>query len=96
MLIEVFTRKKPTDDMFVGGLSLKNWISESMPNSIMQVLDSDLVQRHGDQIDDILPHISSILGLALSCCADSPEERIKMTDVTALLSKTKSSFTRMK
>ena len=93
MLMEVFTRKKPTDDMFSVGLSLKNWISESMPNSTREVVDSNLVQQYGEQIDDILPHISSILGLALSCCANSPEERIKMTDVTTSLIKIKTSFT---
>ena len=91
--MEVFTRKKPTDDMFAAGLSLKNWISESMPNSIVEVMDSNLVQLHGEQINDLLPHMSSILGLALNCCTDSPEERIKMIDVIASLTKIKTSFT---
>ena len=91
--MEVFTRKKPTDDMFVAGSNLINWISETMPNSIIEVVDSNLIQRHGEQIDQILPHISSILGLALSCCPDSPEERIKMTDVSTSLTKIKTLFT---
>ena len=90
--MEVFTRKKPTDDMFAAGLSLKNWISKSMPNSIMEVVDSNLVQQHGEQIDDILPHISSILGLALSCCVVLPEERVTMTNVVASLTKIKTLF----
>ena len=90
--MEVFTRKMPIDDMFAAELSLKSWINESMPNSVMEVVDSNLVQLYGEQIDDILPHISSILGLALSCCADSPEGRIKMTDVVASLTKIKTSF----
>ncbi|CAJ2656919.1 unnamed protein product [Trifolium pratense] len=40
MLMEIFTRRKPTDDMFVEELSWKTWISQSFPNSIMEVLDS--------------------------------------------------------
>ena len=91
--MEVFTRKKPTDDMFSAGLSLKNWLSESMPNSTIEVVDSNLVQQYGEQIDDILPHISSILGLALSCCVNSLEERIKMMDAIASLTKIKTLFT---
>ncbi|XP_039685036.1 receptor kinase-like protein Xa21 [Medicago truncatula] len=89
MLMEIFTRKKPTDDMFVVELSLKTWISGSLPNSIMEVMDSNLVQITGDQIDDILTHMSYIFSLALNCCEDSPEARINMADVIATLIKIK-------
>ncbi|RHN41148.1 putative protein kinase RLK-Pelle-LRR-XII-1 family [Medicago truncatula] len=87
MLMEIFTRRKPTDDMFVAELSLKTWISQSLPNSIMEVMDSNLVQITGDQIDDLSTHISSIFSLALSCCEDSPKARINMADVIATLIK---------
>ncbi|XP_025621838.1 uncharacterized protein [Arachis hypogaea] len=97
MLMEVFTRKMPTDDMFAAELSLKSWINNSMPNSVMEVVDSNLIQLYGDEdIDVVLPHISSVLRLALSCCTDSAEERIKMTDVVAALTKIKNEFTLMK
>ncbi|RHN41165.1 putative protein kinase RLK-Pelle-LRR-XII-1 family [Medicago truncatula] len=89
MLMEIFTRRKPIDDMFVAELSLKTWISRSLPNSIMEVMDSNLVQITGDQIDYILTHMSSIFSLALSCCEDSPEARINMADVIATLIKIK-------
>jgi hypothetical protein len=87
--MEIFTRKKPTDDMFVAELSLKTWINESMPNSIMDVLDSNLVQQYGEQIDDIVTYMSTIFGLAMNCCEYSPEARINMSDVTASLIKLK-------
>ncbi|CAJ2656926.1 unnamed protein product [Trifolium pratense] len=91
MLMEIFTGKKPTDDMFVAELSLKTWISGSLPNSIMEVLDSNLVQQNGEQIDDILTYMSSIFSLAMNCCEDSPEARMNMADVTASLIKIKTS-----
>jgi LRR receptor-like serine/threonine-protein kinase FLS2 len=87
--MEIFTRRKPTDDMFGAELSLKTWISGSLPNSIMEVLDSNLVQQYGEQIDDILTYMSSVFDLALNCCEDSPEARINMVDVTASLIKLK-------
>ncbi|RHN41208.1 putative protein kinase RLK-Pelle-LRR-XII-1 family [Medicago truncatula] len=89
MLMEIFTRRKPTDDMFVAELSLKTWISGSLPNSIMEVMDSNLVQITGDQIDDILTHMSYIFSLALNCCEESPDARINMADVIATLIKIK-------
>ncbi|XP_058771467.1 probable LRR receptor-like serine/threonine-protein kinase At3g47570 isoform X3 [Vicia villosa] len=92
MLMEMFTRKRPTDEMFTEELTLKTWISGSMPNSVMEVVDSNLVQQHEKTIHDIVFHISSIFALSLSCCADSPEERNNMTDITASLIKIKTLF----
>ncbi|GAU31414.1 hypothetical protein TSUD_370630 [Trifolium subterraneum] len=91
MLMEIFTGKKPTDDMFVAELSLITWIGGSLPNLIMEVLDSNLVQQNGEQIDDLLTYMSSIFGLAMNCCKDSPEARMNMVDVTASLIKIKTS-----
>ncbi|GAU35483.1 hypothetical protein TSUD_384380 [Trifolium subterraneum] len=82
MLMEMFTGKKPTNEMFSEELTLKTWISESMVNSVMEVVDYNLVSQHEKELHEILV-------LALSCCADSPEARIKMTDVTASLIKIK-------
>jgi len=92
MLMEIFTGKKPTNEMFVQELTLKTWISESMPNSVMEVVDYNLVSQHGNETHEIVSHVSSILDLALRCCADSPEARISMTDVTASLIKIKILF----
>ncbi|KAI5419871.1 hypothetical protein KIW84_043865 [Lathyrus oleraceus] len=57
MLMEIFTRRKPTDDIFVGDLSLKTWISGLLPNSILEVLDSNLIQQNGVQMDKILTRV---------------------------------------
>ncbi|GAU39390.1 hypothetical protein TSUD_295450 [Trifolium subterraneum] len=82
MLMEMFTRKKPTNEMFSEELTLKTWISKSMVNSVMEVVDYNLVSQHEKELHEIL-------ALALSCCADSPEARIEMTDVTVSLIKIK-------
>ncbi|CAJ2658806.1 unnamed protein product [Trifolium pratense] len=82
MLMEMFTAKKPTNEMFSEELTLKTWISESMVNSVMEVVDYNLVSQNEKELHEIF-------ALALSCCADSPEARIKMTDVTTSLIKIK-------
>ncbi|XP_028794648.1 probable LRR receptor-like serine/threonine-protein kinase At3g47570 [Neltuma alba] len=85
MLMEMFTRKKPTDKMFVEGLSLKDWVSKSIPHSIINILDVNLLCKGNPNISNILQHISSIFELALSCCTESPEARVMMTDVVVSL-----------
>ncbi|KZV33501.1 ATP-dependent DNA helicase Q-like 3-like [Dorcoceras hygrometricum] len=43
MLMEVFTRTKPNDIKFTGDLSLRRWVNDSVPNAIVQVIDSKLL-----------------------------------------------------
>ncbi|XP_028764306.1 probable LRR receptor-like serine/threonine-protein kinase At3g47570 [Neltuma alba] len=90
LLMETLTRKKPTDEMFGEGLNLKDWVGESIPHSIISILDDNLLDRHNPNIGNILPHISSIFELALNCCIDVPEARPDMTDIGASLEKIRS------
>jgi len=62
LLMETFTRRKPTDDMFAGEMSLKRWVEESSPFSVTKVVDVNLLRTKKDyaSIEDC---ISSIMGL---------------------------------
>ncbi|KAL6983374.1 non-specific serine,threonine protein kinase [Sarracenia purpurea var. burkii] len=87
MLMETFTCKKPTDEMFVGGLSLRHWVELALPNNVTEVVDAKLLTMtllgcHGKSL-------ASIMELALQCTKDSPDERICMTQVVARLTKIK-------
>ncbi|XP_020417243.1 receptor kinase-like protein Xa21 [Prunus persica] len=69
VLMETFTRRKPTDEMFVGEMNLKQWIANSLlPDAaIIEVVDADLLgtEEDGDFVSrrDCL---SSIMRLALT------------------------------
>ena len=93
MLMEVFTRKRPSDDMFIGDLSLKGWIERSVPQFTYRVVDANLLMNidedHGDKIVEFT---SSILELALKCCVDSSHERINMKEALAQLQKIQHGF----
>ncbi|XP_077229623.1 uncharacterized protein LOC143862455 [Tasmannia lanceolata] len=88
MLLELFTGKSPTDNFFVGDLSLYRWVYSAFSNNILDVLDPELLP-----IDDFMYKgqpgytikqqecLISILGVGLSCALDLPEARISMRDV---------------
>ena len=86
--MEVFARKKPTDEMFTGDVTLKTWV-ESYSSSVIEVVDANLLGRedHEELIATNLRILSSIMALALECTADSPEERMDMKYVVVELKK---------
>ncbi|KAG6692192.1 hypothetical protein I3842_10G101800 [Carya illinoinensis] len=91
LLMETFTRKKPTDGMFIGELTLKHWVDESLLTSILDIVDANLLRNEKDHaaMEDC---ISSVMRLALDCCAELPIQRINIKNVLATLNKLKSKF----
>ncbi|XP_019182899.1 PREDICTED: receptor kinase-like protein Xa21 [Ipomoea nil] len=108
LLLETFTRKKPTDDMFSGDLTLQKWVSCSLPDALMEVLDADLfVDELGWTRDcssssssgsiqiRIEQLLASIIHVALLCLKESPEDRINTRNVVIQLKKIKAEFSKL-
>ncbi|KAH9723308.1 hypothetical protein KPL70_007077 [Citrus sinensis] len=91
LLMEAFTKKKPTNEMFTGKTNLRNWVSESLPDRLTEVVDTNLV-REEQNFSAKLDCLLSIMYLALDCCMESPEQRICMTDAAAKLKKIREKF----
>ncbi|KAL2513426.1 putative LRR receptor-like serine/threonine-protein kinase [Abeliophyllum distichum] len=82
MLLEMYTRKKPTDKKFGEEMSLKSWVSHSLDeNTITEVVDTNLLGREEENFAKKDQCVSSILALAIECLTDSPTERINMREV---------------
>ncbi|KAA8535563.1 hypothetical protein F0562_030551 [Nyssa sinensis] len=88
MLLEMFTRKKPTDEMFTGELSLRQWVSASLPSKLMEVVDGGLFTTRGG-MTTTQGIILAIMELGIECCKESPEERCDIKEVVVKLNKTK-------
>ncbi|XP_047961906.1 probable LRR receptor-like serine/threonine-protein kinase At3g47570 [Salvia hispanica] len=86
MLLEMFTRKKPTDDMFGGEMSLKEWVTESLQaNEISQVLAPAMLPERDRHFDMKMNWMTSVFELAMKCLAISPDERINMIEAASTL-----------
>ncbi|KAL6197274.1 hypothetical protein ACLB2K_032883 [Fragaria x ananassa] len=91
VLMETFTGKKPTDEMFVAEMSLKQWVANS---ALLDVVDAKLQVTEADDRDFVNKSecLSSVMRLAQACSAESPEERVNMQDALATLNKIKIKF----
>jgi LRR receptor-like serine/threonine-protein kinase FLS2 len=87
-LLEIITRKKPTDNMFVGELTMRQWINASLPDRMMEVVDDGLLKiENGRDVTITQSVISSIMELGLRCSEELPDERVNIKDVLAKLKK---------
>jgi len=88
LLLEMFTRKRPTNNMFVEDLNLHKWVNFAFPNRVKEVIDNSLFSEvDGDAFEDnpVYKCILSLLHVGLLCSKDSPEERPTMRNVTMIL-----------
>nr|CAB3491979.1 unnamed protein product [Digitaria exilis] len=90
MLLEVFTGKRPTDPMFIEGLSLRQWVSLAFPARLIDVIDATLLQ------DEEICHICFDHQNGTSLGSSSPTstngQRMTMNDVVTRLEDIKKDF----
>ncbi|KAF3649003.1 putative LRR receptor-like serine/threonine-protein kinase MRH1-like [Capsicum annuum] len=87
MLLETFTRRKP--NQFEGDLSLKLWVSCSLQEAVMDIVDANLLTSSGNRLQKEIDVVASIMKVALDCCVESPTGRTNMKDVVGTLQKIK-------
>uniref|UniRef100_A0A0D3EST7 non-specific serine/threonine protein kinase n=1 Tax=Oryza barthii TaxID=65489 RepID=A0A0D3EST7_9ORYZ len=102
VLLEVFTRKKPTDPMFVSELTFRQWINQAFPYELSNVTDCSLQQDGHTGTEDLSKLsedsiivntcLASIIELGLLCSRDAPDDRVPMNEVVIRLNKIKSNY----
>ncbi|XP_030923061.1 probable LRR receptor-like serine/threonine-protein kinase At3g47570 [Quercus lobata] len=85
LLMETFTRKSPTDEMFTEEMSLKDWVKQSIPLSVIEVIDANLLKRGEENFNAKLDCMLSVMQLAMDCSTEIPEERSNMKNVVTIL-----------
>ncbi|GAY59879.1 hypothetical protein CUMW_197840 [Citrus unshiu] len=94
MLIEVFTRKKPTDEIFSGEMTLRCWVNDLLPISVTEVVDANLLSQEDDHFVAKEECMSFVFNLAIKCTVESPEQRINAKEIVTGLSKIRDSLLR--
>ncbi|GFP81319.1 probable LRR receptor-like serine/threonine-protein kinase at3g47570 [Phtheirospermum japonicum] len=92
LLLEIFTVKKPADDMFSEQMSLKEWVHKALQdNAVSEVAAPGLLTREENQhiFAKLEECVSAIFSLAMKCLAIAPDERINMIETVASLKRIK-------
>jgi len=89
-LIELFTGKSPTNDMFKDGISLHHYAKVALPDNVTEIADANIWLREGANSSSDARHItrineclSSVIQLGIMCSKQLPTERLSMSDAAA-------------
>ncbi|OIT03666.1 PREDICTED: probable LRR receptor-like serine/threonine-protein kinase At3g47570 [Nicotiana attenuata] len=105
MLLEMFTGKRPTDEMFKDSLNLHNYAKASLPDRVIHITDPILLQER-DQLgkeyklvnnrnsatDLFLSFLVSVIQIGVACSVESPKERKRISDVVGELNSLRKLF----
>lgn len=95
LLLEMFTGKRPTNEMFKDGFNLHNFVQDSLPDRVEEIADSVLFHsRQVDTIESMRSHdghafmgnskiekcLISVFRVGVSCSFTSPRERMNISD----------------
>ena len=86
-LIEMFTGKSPTDDMFRDGISLHYYAKAALPGNVTEIADSNIWLHDGVNNSNDTTHItrtweclSAVIQLGVICSKQLPIERLSIND----------------
>lgn len=57
LLMETFTRTKPSSDIFFENVNLKSWVKDSLPDKVIDVIDANLIapnEEHSERKNQVL------------------------------------------
>jgi serine/threonine protein kinase len=101
ILVEIFLRRRPTDDMFKDGLSIVKFTETNFPDRVLEIVDRQLLQEleHCHETPTAMKEkgvrsLLSMLNVGLCCTKSSPSERINMQEVAAKLHGIKDAYLR--
>ncbi|XP_073365543.1 uncharacterized protein [Aegilops tauschii subsp. strangulata] len=94
LLLELLTGKRPTDDMFVDGLTLPIFSESMFPERVAEILDPRMGHEEHQVCAEVWTqrYIVPLIALGLSCTVESPRDRPGMKDVCAKLSALRDDF----
>eukprot|EP01018_Ginkgo_biloba_P038115 Gb_20997 [translate_table: standard] len=93
LLLEMLTRRRPTDEMFSGGLNLQKWVNMALPERMVEVVDECLFTNMGDDEQHKNSEcVREMMSVGLACTKEMPQQRPQMKDVVRALESMREAF----
>lgn len=96
LLLELFTGRRPTDEMFAEGLDIHNFVRTALPDQVHEIVDPILISGEREEEEEeeqaMLTCIASILRIGIVCSAQTPWERKDMEEVDTELHSIKEQY----
>ncbi|RWR72143.1 Protein kinase domain-containing protein [Cinnamomum micranthum f. kanehirae] len=90
LLLEIFTGKKPTDEIFNGSLSLHQFAELALPERAMEIVDQSLLLVEFEGLNESQTHTNargrlemclvSIINVGVACSRISIKDRMEIGD----------------
>ena len=103
LLLEMFSARRPTDDMFEGGQSLRKSVELAFPERVEDVMDPHLLPRKdGEESDSVwnisrartMECVASVFRIGIVCSNELPTQRMDMREVISELHKIRDAVSR--
>ncbi|KAI7979253.1 putative LRR receptor-like serine/threonine-protein kinase [Camellia lanceoleosa] len=103
LLLEMFTGKRPTNNMFMGNVNLHSYIKMRLPEQVMQIVDPHIIleaeeepnrrrQSSKTNISKLETCLVRVLQIGVACSVELPSERMNAKDVLMELHKIRNVF----
>lgn len=77
LLLEMFTGKRPTNELFGGNVTLHSYIKLALTERVLDIADNSILSsgfRVGFPLEECL---TLVLEVGLKCCEDTPKNRLE-------------------
>lgn len=82
LLLEMFTGRRPTDEVFKDDLTLHNFVKLALPGQVMEILDQSVSKEVGETCwAEVTECLILVFHIGLACSAASPKDRTDMRRV---------------
>ncbi|XP_031118692.1 probable LRR receptor-like serine/threonine-protein kinase At3g47570 [Ipomoea triloba] len=85
LLLEIFTNKSPTSDIFNNGLTLHNYVRMSVPEQVIEIVDLKLFNEEANATprslilqNQIIDCLVSIFKIGIACSMELPRDRMSI------------------
>ncbi|CAG7883161.1 unnamed protein product [Brassica rapa] len=80
LLLEMFTGKRPTNELFGGNFTLNSYTKSALPERVLDVVDKSILQNGLKVGFPVVECLTLVLEVGLRCCEESPANRLATSE----------------